>query len=486
MSNRFTPLARTAGHVGSPWRKPLCLALTVTVSLAGCGNLPVVPERNPAETTRPAPTTLAVVPVRFEPKGNTGPLTRTKGGAAAEGAAGGAAYGLGSSLLVGDPLLAVIMLPVMVPLGLIAGAVGGASAGSSSEAIEQSARTWEKATREAQLQQRLQNQIVAELQKQSVARQVLVKEALGPASPEEKPRYEQIGADTVLEVGMMELKFSPVAKTQEETAYSLAITVRARAIDTKDQAVLDEMKPIVYSPAHTATEWLKDNAAVFTQEVDKAMARSAEAIVLEFFRIYYPPAELGNARVGLFVAPYYVLQPEYPPPRKWHRNTQLTGELQPTFRWESFPRPIDLQGLGGVADRISDVTYDFALYSATENKNPFSVILRCSISRGLDCPQKPPFTMGPRIYQRTGLPAPQHQLEMPLQPCGQYAWTMRAQFRLDGHPRITEWSGTYLASQPWQSRRALLSSYGEFLQEWNVSWFLFRAPPADGATACPD
>ncbi|TCJ14678.1 hypothetical protein EZJ19_09535 [Parasulfuritortus cantonensis] len=73
-----------------------------------------------------------------------------------------------------------------------------------------------------------------------------------------------------------------------------------------------------------------------------------------------------------------------------------------------------------------------------------------------------------------------------MQACGQYGWTVRAHFTLDGHPRITEWSGSYVMQKPWLARRTWIIGDSEQIQPWNINWFLFRAPPAPGETACPD
>lgn len=466
-------------------KESICLILAVSLSITGCGSIPVIPEQNPDETARVDPTVLAVVTAQFVPSGTGGPLILSKGTSAAKGAtAGGAVGGLEAISSTGDPLLSVLMLAVMVPLGIIAGAAGGAVSGSSQEATENSARAWEKATKEAHLQQRLRDQLVAELQRESVAQQILVRDDLGPKMPEIKHRYEQIGADAILEVAVMAMKFSPVTRINNEIAYSLAITVRARLIDTQQQTVRDEMRHVFTSTPHTAANWLANNALLFTNQFDEGMKDSAEAIVLEFFRIYYPLASEEPGRGNLSVAPYYVLQPEYPPVKRWQRRVQLSGDLQPTFRWESFPRTIDLQGAGKEGALFSDVSYDIALYSVVRNKTPFSVMLRCSLSSGFDCPQKPPYSLGPRIYLRTGLLMAQHRLEVPLQPCGEYGWTVRTHFRLNGHPRVTEWSGTYPIHPPWLARRALLTPGEEQMQEWNVNWFLFRAPPSDGIGSC--
>ncbi|TCJ14685.1 hypothetical protein EZJ19_09575 [Parasulfuritortus cantonensis] len=477
-------------HAGSGRRLLAdCLALAFALSVAGCGNLPATPTptRNPAETPRLDPESLAVVSAHFQPAGSSGPHLRGKGRAAAGDAAAGAAAGAFESISMGaggDPLLTVLMLPIMVPVGLIAGAASGAASGSNAAAIDESARAWERATRAARLQERLRDHMVAEVRRQSAARQVEVDDALGPAAPDAQPDYRASRADKVLEVALMEIKFTPGAKKGDDTPYGLTLSVRARAVEPRTGAVLDELRHDVHSAPQTAAAWLKDDAALFTEAVDKAMQASAEAVVLEFFRLYYPPEDQAPAKAGLFAAPYYVLQPEYPPPPRWRRNVQLTGDLQPTFRWETFPRAIDLQAAG--AAPIGAVSYDLAVYTVTANKTPFSVILRCGISRGLDCPQKPPFTPGPRIYLRTGLATPEHRLEMPLQACGQYGWTVRAHFTLDGHPRITEWSGSYVMQKPWLARRTWIIGDSEQIQPWNINWFLFRAPPAPGETACPD
>lgn len=410
-------------------------------------------------------------------------MLKPKGDSAAKGAAGGAAAGLGTSLMMGDPMLAAIMLPVMVPVGLLVGVLGGAASGSSDAAIQDSVQAWEKVSASAQLQQRLRDRVVAELQGESAARTILVRDDVGPTTPEERPRYENIGADVALEVSMLEIRFLPQHRESDQIAYSLAIAVRARAIDTGTQAVLDEMRHVAHSKAHTATDWLKDDATLFTSEVNEALRESAEAIVLELFRLYYPPADLETPRGPLLSIPYYAIQHVYPPPPRWTPNTELTGNSPPLFQWEAFPRPIDIQGVDGKAARFSDVTYDIAIYSVQVYKAPASVVLRCSLSRGLDCPAKPTYTLGPRIYLRKDLSATEHRLDMLLEPCGQYAWSVRSRFRLDGHARATEWSGTYLLRPPWQVRRALLTPDRETLES-DKSPILFRAPPASPAQLC--
>jgi hypothetical protein len=87
--------------------------------------------------------------------------------------------------------------------------------------------------------------------------------------------------------------------------------------------------------------------------------------------------------------------------------------LQPTLRWESFPRSSDLSG--SAADfyrRIADVRYELVL---AEIGSP------------------------DRVYRRQWLKEASHKVETPLKSRTKYLWTVRACFRIGEEPRCTEW-----------------------------------------------
>jgi len=89
------------------------------------------------------------------------------------------------------------------------------------------------------------------------------------------------------------------------------------------------------------------------------------------------------------------------------------NSLQPTLKWESFPRSQDLAG--SMADfyrRIEDVRYELVL---TEAGAP------------------------DRVYRRDGLKEPSHKIETPLKSRTKYLWTVRACFRIGEEPRCTVW-----------------------------------------------
>lgn len=101
---------------------------------------------------------------------------------------------------------------------------------------------------------------------------------------------------------------------------------------------------------------------------------------------------------------------------RYDESTRLAvavDSLQPLLRWQAFPRPEYLPSdPGKMIAKISNVTYDLKVTDP---------------AAGL-------------IYERFGLTVPYHRLETSLQPGTIYTWAVRAQFDLDGHPKVTRWS----------------------------------------------
>ena len=122
----------------------------------------------------------------------------------------------------------------------------------------------------------------------------------------------------------------------------------------------------------------------------------------------------GFALVGGCSVAVSGLRPEYPELRLI--AFVEVDSVQPTLRWEAYPRPQD-RGADreGVLARIRNVTYDLKIWRAEKE------------------------TPGEVVYTRQGLPEPWHRLERPLEPATKYFWTVRARFELDGDPRVIEW-----------------------------------------------
>ena len=117
-------------------------------------------------------------------------------------------------------------------------------------------------------------------------------------------------------------------------------------------------------------------------------------------------------------APVFGLKPEYPENRIDTDEILFVkvDSLQPTLRWESFPRPQDsIENKEEMIYLMRNVTYDLKIWSA-EGDCPYAI-----------------------IYSKQGLREPYYKLEEPLEPCSKYLWTIRARFEIDGKVRVTEW-----------------------------------------------
>jgi hypothetical protein len=162
-------------------------------------------------------------------------------------------------------------------------------------------------------------------------------------------------------------------------------------------------------------------------------------------RVRYPIFVL----ISLFVltgcgTPKAGLQAQYPPVKKgmfalWGEFIEVDF-LQPTLRWQPFPRQEDRDAdQGGFLSRIEDVTYELRIWKTITASS------------------------GQMVYSRENLRLPYHKLEEPLEPSTKYLWSVRAHFMRDGQPRTIEWG---------------LAGYllrGEVVP--NPSCFRFKTPP---------
>ncbi|HEX4899335.1 MAG TPA: hypothetical protein VFV61_02325, partial [Pyrinomonadaceae bacterium] len=96
------------------------------------------------------------------------------------------------------------------------------------------------------------------------------------------------------------------------------------------------------------------------------------------------------------------------------------------MRWTAFPREIDREKLDRVILRkIGGVTYDLRIWDEDADQRldrPWNLQWRNRL-----------------VYERTGLAAPHHTLEVPLAPASRYYWSARARFVVDGRTMVTRW-----------------------------------------------
>lgn len=113
------------------------------------------------------------------------------------------------------------------------------------------------------------------------------------------------------------------------------------------------------------------------------------------------------------------LVPVYPPVAI--RTFSLYGDfvevdsLQPTFQWQPFALSEEKAAdKTSGSEKIEDITYEIRIWKT-------------------DAGDK-------LIYKRRELLEAYHRIETPLEPGTRYFWSVRAHFKLNGHPRTIEWS----------------------------------------------
>jgi hypothetical protein len=150
--------------------------------------------------------------------------------------------------------------------------------------------------------------------------------------------------------------------------------------------------------------------------------------------------------VGCIPTPRVIgLKPVFPPVE----TESKLDRLRPTFRWERFPRVQDRGELDPSGTRIKAVSYELRLWKVGEEFPGTSGWIGASFdyqySWKHECRDTDP---GELVYRQQGLVHPEHTLLTALRPNSHYFWTVRAHFRLDGKPRVTEWSEQVTGFRP--------------------------------------
>jgi hypothetical protein len=132
---------------------------------------------------------------------------------------------------------------------------------------------------------------------------------------------------------------------------------------------------------------------------------------------------------------------------------ETTDSSQPTLKWESFPGAADRNLDPDLSlARIANLGYDLRIWRE-ENGWPAEL-----------------------VYEREGLPAPEHRVERPLAPAAKFCWSIRARFELDGRARVSRWGFAQFPSTAWYgtSREALAA--GRVDQIPGPNYYRFQTP----------
>lgn len=243
-----------------------------------------------------------------------------------------------------------------------------------------------------------------------------------------------------LEVFIRDIIIRGTAKP--ELTYSVSVLARARLVEGRKVLHKFDLRHDS-GPQTNFSTWQDNKFRFFSEYLDNAIATMAINIVDEALLIWYPTVVVPRAdrytgrRIKRKPTPLFVLAGK-PAKNSSMFQTKWENGLAPLFSWEAFPRKWDSKSLSS-GSRFEDVRYRFRLYEATDD------------------PDIPLSFPGKLIYERAGLTEAQHQLEVTLPTCQNFLWTVRAEFVLNGRPRVTDWSGTYDSAEarfrPWRYRR---------------------------------
>jgi hypothetical protein len=266
-----------------------------------------------------------------------------------------------------------------------------------------------------------------------------------PASAK-APGYRPLadrGSDTVLEVALTRAGTQGPVTDEPVQVYMAA---HVRLVQPRDNAELFSGVFVYQGNRLKRAEWAADQGKLLLQALDEGYAALATQIYDSVFRLYTFPDQHHQFAPNLLMT--FGLAPVDPPlqrawtlrnsgvERHWLNGSDTAGMipamkwpqvagLQPTLRWQSFPRDSDRAAAPEDMGRISNVRYDLVI--AREHE----------------------LAPAGTVYRREGLPAPMHTLEQPLAPGTRYFWTVRARFELDGRERVTEWGTVSFVASEW-------------------------------------
>jgi hypothetical protein len=478
------------------WSK--IVSLGVAFSLSGCSAISGIPNHY-YDLDRQNEYPLAIVPAQFPPEVVIDFDVTGKGGGAAQGAGRGMLECMRAGQGGGD--FAALAVLLCMPFGATIGAIHGATTAESADKVEEINRQFRAELTSVRRQETIAHEAADYLGKLGIQADVMDASS-GPRSADDLPHYapgQFKGYGGVLELRVLELHVKSSGKKGADLCLSMNLV--ARKIDGHAGEERDELEHRVSRGCRSTESWMHDGGKPLFEEIRAGYTLAARQIVDEFYLIYYPRVDVDRAKVHSgtgetepqpkadeFIpsAPTFVLRPiqpalttqpeanifaSAPKNRIGYGGLQFADvkTLSPRFKWEPFPRDFDLQDTQTKNTRITDVVYDFQIYEGFSG--PLKAVL----------PLRP-------IYTRSGLQESQHQIEEELSYCSWYFWTVRARFRLNDVPRVTEWAGAYESAGGFMSPGAYRRNRKSIVWMWppDYLYYPFRTPADPDWPACWD
>lgn len=414
-----------------PRRASVFLLAGVVMLQAGCVTAPPVPETR----YQPALGRVAVAAAVLEPEIKFRGFVRGKGKGAAVGAGTTfiQCFSTGAAGTCSGPYcgaLATLWLGVCGVASAVGGVVGATAAPSAREV--RSAETEISSVLNAKtIQESLRDQVAAAASVRG-ARLPAVP-ANGTPEPGQPRDYRPLGnegVDTVLEVALVRVGTEGAGFN---APVELRMEARVRLVRARDNTEFFTANYLYMGERLKLAEWSANRAERLLRALQTGYETLGAHIHDNIFLLYSFPDREPHAAGTL--ATSFGLAPLYPRTRGMLTGDQLIGKhfewaavdgLQPTLRWQGFPRETDLRKAPEEMARIKNVRYDLRI-AREHNLAPAGI-----------------------VYRREGLKESAHRIETPLSPDTRYFWTVRARFELDGRERVTEWGVmNFMARELW-------------------------------------
>lgn len=487
-------------------RKCLACLVALTVLQAACYKPTVRPDQL-AQPDRRTLGRVAVVPAAFEPEHQFDAFTTGNDEAAKNRAASNASDCAVFLKLMAVPIAGWVAGPVLAVGCVPVAAVASTPKARSQAEVEGKKLLTDRTTAGLKVQE-IAAERTARYANEAGYRVVLLPGRLGPSNTDAAPLYVplQDSADSLIEIVVTRVEAVTTGKAASDPVF-IRIHLRARLLNVPEKRIVDSFSHEYTTPARTVDAWLADEGKWLEHDIEEGLGYLGAQTIDEMLLVYHPqvlplprpepeapmpattiapltkPAYTKSPAAepkGPERVPAYALRPIEPPLRYHSYRTSRTtlahleryqlDTLQPTLRWEPWPRGFDITP-GSEAGQAQDVRYEVRIFFA---------------SPGMFAPASTlPF------YERTGLRSPEHTVEQALEPCMTYRWTVRAAFVLNDAPRVTEWTGAYhnlagsgFSVEPWEFRRGRTWS-AQWQPSMNMFFPIVETPSTNGAR-CPN
>jgi hypothetical protein len=220
-------------------------------------------------------------------------------------------------------------------------------------------------------------------------------------------------AERELRVALTGMALKP--DRQRRSFYYLVIQLDVAVVDLMRDEILKSNRFWFQSEARTVEDWVADDGRYLTEAISRASPRLGEGVADYTFLLYRFPHQ-GVAHGWTWFTGLVAEAPPHKAGMFKPLDPPRVDSLRPSFRWQAFPRDVDLVADPEAMGRVEHVRYDLLISEVYEG------------------------TAGDVVYRRDELPSNEHTIEIELAPSQGYFWTVRARFQLDGREFVTEWA----------------------------------------------